>query len=142
MAPLIKSLSNSVDHGGLLGPATFEDVDLDSALDERDEDEFDGEWVRCNEEVQRVLEDQCLDSDEVAELAQRSFVAVSEATGQHEVASYVSDDFRLIAEALLAGYDDPWLVGLFSEYADGRFPSGAIERLDVSLADAVNRFEG
>lgn len=139
MNQAVRTLTERIESGVLLSPATFEDVDLDRVLDQRDDDPFDSEWVRCNEDVQELSDGQAEDSDEIAVLAHRSFLATSEATDHHDVASYVSDDFRLIGEALLTGYDDPWLSGLLVQYTEGTIPAGEIERSGSTLAEIIGR---
>jgi len=63
------------------------------------EGEFDRNWVRVSQEVERCWSDAAI-AVELRQLAddirRESFLAVSRATGHHEFAGYVSDDFELI----------------------------------------------
>ena len=139
---VIHDLISSISAGQLISESTFDHEDLDLVLDERDEDDFDAEWPRCNDEVQAMLSEASLseqDDEALDELAQRGFMAVSEPTDQHDIASYVSDDFRLIGEALLVGYEDPWLSGLLTEYVVGRIPHGDLTPVHTPLASVAER---
>lgn len=113
--------------GALLPPAYFADLDCDAALDARDSDEaFEAGWVRLSEEVEARWAASVI-PEEACSLAQdirhESFLAVSRATGQHEIASYVSDDFDLIVRGRLAGVTDPLLAQLWRVYECGEFPT-------------------
>ena len=139
---VIHDLISSISAGQLISESTFDHEDLDLVLDERDEDDFDAEWPRCNDEVQAMLSEASLseqDDEALDELAQRGFMAVSEPTDQHDIASYVSDDFRLIGEALLVGHEDPWLSGLLTEYVEGRIPHGDLTPVHTPLASVAER---
>ena len=43
-----------------------------------------------------------------------------------ELAEYVSDDFGMIADAKLLGYEDPWLNKLISCYENKTIPCGSL----------------
>jgi hypothetical protein len=58
----------------------------------------------------------------VEDIRRESFLAVSRATGQHEIASYVSDDFDLIVRASLIGMTEPLLDRMWEVYERGEFP--------------------
>ena len=59
----------------------------------------------------------------VEEVRRESFLAVSVAcTRQHELASYVSDDFELIAWASTLGDEPPFVMQLRASYAAGQIP--------------------
>ena len=116
--------------------------DWDDLLDARDGDEeFEAQWLRVNAEVDSLLPTLSVD-DELRLLAEdirrESFLAVSKATSQHELASYVSDDFGLIAGAVMAGYDDPWLNGLWMAYKGQSLPRPPIEEYSGKLSQLVS----
>ena len=56
------------------------------------------------------------------EVRKESFLAVSRATAQHEIASYVSDDFDLIVRGSILGVRDPFLAGLWEAYCRHEIP--------------------
>jgi len=116
--------------------------DWDDLLNARDGDEeFEAQWLRVNAEVDSLLPTLSVD-DELSLLAKdirrESFLAVSNATSQHELPSYVSDDFGLIAGAVMAGYDDPWLNGLWMAYKGQSLPRPPIEEYAGKLSQLVS----
>ncbi|MCI0681538.1 MAG: hypothetical protein L0Y71_05505 [Gemmataceae bacterium] len=122
----LKSILRRIAGGTLLPAAAFAELDRDASLDARDHDkEFEARWVRLSEEIKcrwaaaNVAEDlRALAED----IRRESFLAVSRATTQHEIASYVSDDFDLIVRGKLLALEDPFLDQLWRAYDDGRFP--------------------
>jgi hypothetical protein len=123
----LNSILQRIADGSLLPVAYFAELDRDSALDARDRDsEFDASWVRLFEEVEHRWVSATVAEDLRAlaeDIRRESFLAVSRATEQHEIASYVSDDFDLIVRGRLAGLSDPLLDQLWHAYDQGRFPS-------------------
>ena len=112
--------------GTLLPADYFRSLDCDAALDARDGDkEFDAAWIQLFEEVNRRWPDAAIEQEvrTIAEdIRRESFLAVSRATGQHEIASYVSDDFDLIVRAYLVGAGNPLPEQLWGVYERGEFP--------------------
>jgi hypothetical protein len=110
-----------------LPPGYYAQLDCDAALNARDGDAlFVADWKRRFQEVEdrwatagiaveaRVLAE---------EIRREAFLAASRATGQHEIASYVSDDFDLMVRARLVGVRDELLVRLWGVYERGQFPT-------------------
>jgi hypothetical protein len=60
------------------------------------------------------------------------------ATGRYELASYVSDDFGLIAGAVMTGYDDPWLNGLWMAYKSRGMPMPPVEECRGKLSKLIS----
>jgi hypothetical protein len=122
----LNSILQRLAEGSVLPAACFAELDCNDALDARDHDhEFESSWLRISEEINLAWADASVAEDlrELAEAIRReSFLAVSRATRQHEIASYVSDDFDLIVRGRLVGLSDPFLDHLWSEYDAGRFP--------------------
>jgi hypothetical protein len=112
--------------GTLLPTSYYRRLDCDAALHGRDCDaEFDSEWVRQSEEVQRrwAKAEVSAEARALAEdIRRESFLAVSRATRQHEIASYVSDDFDLIVRGRLVGAEGDFLGQLWDVYEHGNFP--------------------
>lgn len=140
----IKKLTQAIEAGRLLTPATFPE-DLDSALDDRDVPPFDSEWVRVDRLVKAqgssVAADDRVAIDRLREVA---FKTTFKHTRNPDAAAYISDDFGLIADALSAQIDDPWLNGLWDCYQSDRFPTGTIAlvagNLQALIDSAIERW--
>ena len=134
-------IKQGITEGRLL-PAQILDVyDCDEVLDQRDNDsDFEKQWLRINAEIKKLLQDRNVEY-EIQQLAEdirrESFLAISRVTVQHEIASYISDDFGLIAEALMVEYDDPWLNGLWVAYKNHRLPTPPIKEIFGELANMI-----
>jgi hypothetical protein len=108
-------------------PATYyRRLDCNAALNSRDGDaEFASTWLRLYKEINQRWAEAVI-SPEVRSLAEdirrESFLAVSRATRQHEIASYVSDDFALIVRGRLVGAEGGFLGALWGVYERGEFP--------------------
>jgi predicted DsbA family dithiol-disulfide isomerase len=114
-------------HGGTLLPARrFADLDCDAILDARDSDpKFEQEWLAAREHLARkwkASRPSRAAKASVEDLRRESFLAVSTATGQHELSSYVSDDFELIGWASAVGELPPVVAWLWESYAAGTIP--------------------
>lgn len=123
----IRSVLRRIADGTLLPIGYFAGLDCNAALDSRDRDkEFETSWLRLHEEVDRrwthanVTEHLRAFAEDIR---RESFLAVSLATGQHEIASYVSEDFDLLVRGRLMGLNEPLLEQLWRAYDDGKFPS-------------------
>jgi hypothetical protein len=122
----LKTTLQRIADGSLLPAAYFGALDLDTALDACDQDkEFETSWNRVRQEIEQRWARSTI-GERVRALAEdirrESFMAVSRATRQHEIASYVSDDFDLIVRGRILGVADPILDQLWQAYDDGRFP--------------------
>ena len=84
--------------------------------------------AKVEKEVRQLAED----------IRRESFLAVSRVTSQHELASYVSDDFGLIAHAVATGYDDPWLNGLWMAYKANGLPKPPVKEHPGRLLDLIS----
>ncbi len=88
-------------------------VALDALLDRRDQDPFDGAWQDLRARVS---------GSERAAQAESVFVAVSDATQHHEIASYITDDLDLIEAAERQGVEDVLLDYMRECYQRGLVP--------------------
>lgn len=104
---------------------------IDAMMDARDQPRFEAEWLRVYEEVQSA------DAPDVGTIPRDAFLRAFEANEHHDLAAQVSDDLELLAEALLAGVEDPWLNALWASYAAGKFPHRTLRPLRGSLADVI-----
>jgi hypothetical protein len=119
------SILSRIAEGTLLPASYFGQLDCDAALDARDGDEFDAAWVRQYEEVERRWAEAAVSAEArtlAEDVRRESFLAVSRATRQHEIASYVSDDFDLIVRGRLVGIEGDLLGRLWEVYDRGEFP--------------------
>lgn len=112
--------------GKLLPAVYFQHFDCDRSLDLRDSNiVFAAEWARLFHEANRRWGEAEI-SDGLRKLAdivrRESFMAVSRATNQHEIASYVSDDLDLIIRGRVLAMDDKLLSDLWAKYERGEFP--------------------
>ncbi len=86
---------------------------LNDMLDQRDSPEFEQHWAIVFNSVNPV---------DCSPETEQVFLAVSEATEHHEIASYVADDIDLIYTASHKNYSSDFLTWLQNTYAAGQFP--------------------
>ena len=122
----LNSVLARIANGTLLPAAYYNRLDCDAALAVRDSEEaFDAAWTRQFEQVENLwaTADVPAAARSLAEdIRRESFLAVSSATGQHEIASYVSDDFDMIVRGRLVGAQDGFIKDLWDVYERGEFP--------------------
>lgn len=113
----------------LLKQIDFSTLDIDELLDNRDAEVFDAEWVRAYNAVESLKnaenysEVEKQNNSEVRELV---FRTIYEITSDGDLAGYVSDDFCLISDARILGYEDSWLNKLSACYENRIIPSGSL----------------
>ena len=134
-------LRRAIGERRLLSKEALAAYDWDSLLDARDSDGvFEAQWMRVSADIDELTHT-AKGEKEVQQLAEdirrESFLAVSRITGQHELASYVSDDFGLIAQAMATGYDDPWLNGLWMAYKTNGLPKPPVKEHPGRLLDLI-----
>jgi hypothetical protein len=120
----------AIDNGTLLGPATFEKVDCDAVVDALDNSPaYEAEWLKLKEAVDHAWET-AAPSKVICDLSERIrkhvFLVVSTTSHQHEIASYVSDDFDLIVRGRVAGVKSAFLERLWAVYQAHGLPSPRI----------------
>ncbi len=121
----LQMVLDEIRQGKLIPKEMFIRDDLDDILDERDQTEFEQPWLDCSERIKAAWESESIDEATVKtmdEIRKESFLVVSRATGQHEIASYVSDDFELISKSLALGLNDPYATELLDFYRSGKIP--------------------
>jgi len=92
---------------------SFSDEDLDSILDKRDSSKFEKHWLDLAEKVEPV---------ELNFEGEERFVKLSQATGGHEICSYIIEDIELIEKAIINQIDSPFLSYLIDSYKKGAVP--------------------
>ena len=127
-----------LESGQLITAAMFDNLDLNDALDARDDPVFEEEWNRVYDEMKPAFESRFDDADLIARIEkvqEVSFLMTDKIVGIHEFPGYSSDDFELFCWAPLLGFDDPWLNALWNAYKSGRFPRGYLDPLPGKLED-------
>jgi len=122
----LQRLLDDISQDIILPPVLLQTLDLDHALDLRDHDEdFDRMWRDSFDIVDKqwALKSPDADTDKLIEdVTREAFMKVSLLTHQHEIASYVSDDFELISRAFVLGIESPFVAALLDAYTRGGFP--------------------
>ena len=126
MPPAPAQLIEEIRAGRLLPATLFAGLDCDEIVDARDSDpDFEREWLAARATLsakwtgRRPSPAACAC---IEDLRRESFLAVSSATDQHELSSYISDDFELIAWASIVGEVPPVVAWLWESYAAGTVP--------------------
>lgn len=98
------------------------DLDCDSALDSRDAEPFDTQWMASFDDVDGDL-GAAVDRPVVDALREKAFKLAFSASGSADVAACVSDDIELIARSRSSGRTNGWPTHvLWNAYRSGRFP--------------------
>lgn len=130
----LEKLKDLILTGDLLSENTFDINDIDLILESRDRDAFDSEWIRNYNIIRR---NKNLDIPEIKKIIEFirevSYKATYEATHSSDLASYISDDFGLIAEALIIDYNDYWVNALANQYVEERVPYNSLKPLKGEL---------
>jgi len=109
-----------MNEGRILSQQTFEGLDVEAYLDQRDASEFADEWMQAFERYTQsdVVEEEVLRASR--ELAFKRTIALA---GDPELAGYVSDDIGLIGAALLQDeMQDSFVMQLLERYQQGTLP--------------------
>ena len=121
----LQTLLDEIRQGQVIPGEMFVRDDLDDILDERDKAEFEDRWLECSERIKAAWDSKAVDEatmNSMDEVRKESFLAVSRATQQHEIASYVSDDFELISKSIALDLNDPYATELLETYRSGKIP--------------------
>jgi hypothetical protein len=125
MTMTLRKLLDQITAGTLIPADMFVRNDLDDILDRRGETDFEEPWLACFERIRAAWESSAAASSAqkpMDEVRKESFLVVSKATHQHEMASYVSDDFELISKSIALGMNDPYADQLLAAYRRGEIP--------------------
>jgi hypothetical protein len=140
MAGTLEDLKKRLSGSKTFNRKMLADLDYDAVLDGRDSPPFDSEWVRVDKVVRSTQKDSRLSDEQwelIDEIRHIAFTQTAKFAGQHEICSYVSDDFGLIATALALGHDDNWLTALWSSYKNCTIPSGELEPIEGGLGNHI-----
>ncbi len=137
----LENLSQKISTGSILALTTFQKLDIEDALCQRDSFEFEHEWLRVFHEIETLLEIQPLHQDDLQQvnmLREKTYKRVYEHTQYSEICAYVSDDFEMISKALILSYNDSWLNALWNEYKSGVFPCGVLKKKTGTLSELID----
>lgn len=115
-----EQLLADMNEGRILSQQTFEGLDVETYLDQRNASEFADEWMQAFERFAQsdVVEEEVLRASR--ELAFKRTIALA---GDPELAGYVSDDIGLIGAALLQDeMQDSFVMQLLERYQQGTLP--------------------
>ncbi|MEI6233957.1 MAG: hypothetical protein WCT04_12950 [Planctomycetota bacterium] len=141
MTPGLALLQRYLLEGRVLRSYMFGGKPLDDVLNERCLDCFDIQCQRVFRELElhtrniEIPEDELTAVNDVREAAYRTALAFSTSP---EMATAICDDFELLGASLAAGYNDPWLNGLWLSYRAGKIPQGELEMADGALEDLID----
>ncbi len=122
---MLKTLLTQINSGNCINKIAFDSIDLDTILDCRDLPPFDSNWVKCYNEIENELVKNPLSNEDLSTIdiiREKAFKAVSSLTSQHEIASYISDDFDLIAKSMALSSNNAFATVLYKSYCDGKIP--------------------
>ena len=126
MLPMLEDILRMLQDRELLPATAFVGIDYDAVLDWRDTDPFDAEWVRASGALEgmRAAAEPGPDFGRLFDDVRReAFMITTRATGHHEIASYISEDFELIALDSAFAAADPFVAKLWAAYSRGELPS-------------------
>ena len=125
MLPSLQDIQNAIENGNVLAPDRIAALDHDAILDARDDRGFSETWMRSFKAADGAwsqFESAAKLESQLEEIRRASFMVVSNATGQHEIASYVSDDFEIIGKAAATATSDAFIESLWSAYTSQTVP--------------------
>lgn len=134
----LEKLSNLIISGCLLSEEVFIVDDLDSILDGREETTFDEQWIRNYNVINEKRELIDFKTKEIIDSIRESAYKITYNFIQSpDLAGHVSDDFGLIAEALVLNHNDEWLNALGKAYAENKIPYGILKPLKGKLIEVL-----
>lgn len=125
MLPSLNDIAEAIKEGAVLSPDRIAALDHDAILDARDGKAFTEEWMNSYNAVNEAwlhFPSGAAAKPQLDDIRRQSFMVVSNATDQHEIASYVSDDFEIIAKAAAMETEDPFVLSLWSAYTQHMVP--------------------
>lgn len=128
MIPDLHALLARLKSQGLIQPEYFGQLDCDQALEQRDSNSsFDTDWIEAYKHTEVGWSDMPVElRTQIDIIRKEAFMQVSRATRQHEIASYVSDDFDLICRCHVLGYEPAIVGSLWQAYELGKFPTPSV----------------
>lgn len=118
----------------------LEREDYEDLLEQRDSDAFSSIWTKTYHAIKHQIKQVGLtaaEADRVKKIREAVFKRVYAKTQESDLASYISDDIGLLADALLVHYQDHWLNGLWNAYQANKIPSGDLIPIPGNLAGLI-----
>ncbi|MBU6301135.1 MAG: hypothetical protein KGS60_06255 [Verrucomicrobia bacterium] len=128
MESSLQDLLAAITEERVLTPEVFSDIDCDEILTSREDGEFEREWNRVSNLIDKEWGDRDADDEVeglIEDIREHSFQIASQATDEHELAGFIADDFELFARAIAIEITDPFLESLWEAYENGEIPSPA-----------------
>ena len=135
---MLDRLLIEIESDKIISDTLFENCDIDELLDMRDDEEFDSEWIR----VYNILNKAKIENYEkkkIDNIREKSFLKVYDLLQSSDIASCVSDDFEIICKAYIICYDDVWINSLIMSYINEKFPCGRLERTTYNIKECINK---
>lgn len=134
---MIKKLLKKIEDNNIIKLENFDDCDIDELLDKRDDEVFDGEWIKAYSELNK---NDYTDAEkkEIDVTREKSFLMAYNNSGSSDIASCVSDDMEIICKAYFMNYNNAWLNSLIMSYAHGEFPCGKLENEKKDIKDCIS----
>ncbi|MDD1796274.1 hypothetical protein LRP50_24445 [Enterovibrio sp. ZSDZ42] len=109
----------------------------DNILDHRDEDPFDSAWIDMYQTINQEYEKNKskIDEETVDSIRKIAFFSSDQFFGSHEISSYISDDFDLIAKGIITNSQDKRITWLLDYYINNGVPHSEIEEHEKSISD-------
>lgn len=139
MASKLDKIEAFLNSDAFLKETVSINADLDVLLDERDSEPFDHEWMDAFKEIDarfKLVQVDDFLNKKIQIIRELAFKRTYDLSGG-DLSGYVSDDFELIAKAIVIGSENLWVGALFSSYLSGGVPSGVLERGQVNVGDLV-----
>ena len=97
---------------------------VEGILDARDSENFSSRWMgifkSIDSQKSKISKVQSERSTKIRELA---FLRAYSRWKSSDLATYISDDFGLIADTAALGIDQPWVEDMLGKYKHGEIPS-------------------
>lgn len=141
MTPGLALLQKYLLEGRVLRGGMFVKLSSEDVLNQRCMDSFDREYQRVFRELEtftrnaQIPEDELTAVNDVREAAYRTALAFSSSP---ELATAVCDDFELLGASLAAGFNDPWLNGLWMAYRTGQIPHKPVQPVEGELDTLID----
>lgn len=114
---------------------SYDESDFDDILDERDEEYFSDVWMNNYNEVEKIAKEKSIDKSFSNMMREKSFKIILEKTQNSDLASYISDDFGLLCNAIDVKHNSGWLKALWCEYQNNKIPNGKLQSIKGNLIE-------
>jgi hypothetical protein len=130
----LAQLRDQIINGNLLGSDVFKELDLDKALDGRDEVSFDQTWINAFKSLEK-LQIKTADIQTIDSIREAAFKVTYNHCEDSDLAGYISDDFELIAKAFLFNLDNSFINAIWLCYKKHIIPGNKIDLIDGKITE-------